>query len=188
MKILATFDGSPCSEAILPQLTSLARGPEDQVTLFSVVEPPGGGVRMRGPLRPVVGVAAMPGTTPLVVEQTSARYVETKGQAVERAVADREDYLHGLQGKLLQGSAYTCKAVTGEDPARAIIEEALHEGPDVIVMATHGHSGLVHILFGDVAEEVVRSGVAPVLLIHPEAVRDARDASRARTRARQEAP
>jgi nucleotide-binding universal stress UspA family protein len=178
VKILATFDGSPCSEAILPQLAKLARGAEDSVTLFSVVEPPGGGVRMRGPLRPVVGVATLPGSTPLVLDQPTARYVETKEQAVERSVADRDDYLHALMAHLPAGPVYTSNVVMGEDPARAIIEQAMRDGPDVIVMATHGHSGLVHILFGDVAEEVVRSGVAPVLLIHPEAVRDARDASR----------
>ena len=51
---------------------------------------------------------------------------------------------------------------------------AMSSQPDLIVMATHGRTGLVHILFGDVAEEVVRSGVAPVLLVHPESVRSAR--------------
>jgi nucleotide-binding universal stress UspA family protein len=41
-------------------------------------------------------------------------------------------------------------------------------------MATHGHTGLMHVLFGDVAESVVRSGVAPVLLVHPQHIAQAR--------------
>lgn len=45
--------------------------------------------------------------------------------------------------------------------------EAIHA--DMIVMGTHGRSGLEHMLLGSVAEEVTRSAVCPVLTIRPEA-------------------
>jgi len=38
---------------------------------------------------------------------------------------------------------------------------------DLIVMATHGRSGLSHILFGSVAEKVVRKSTCPVLSVRP---------------------
>jgi len=178
MKVLATFDGSRSSESILEQLRKMLTLPIDEVVLFSVVEPPEKGVRMRGPLRPVVGVAPGPGTTPLVIQPKPPGFVETKEQAMDRGLADRADYLHSLERQLPAGPRYVCAVVAHDDPACAIIERALVEQPDVIVMSTHGHSGLVHILFGDVAEEVVRSGVAPVLLVHPDSVIKARQTLR----------
>ncbi len=178
MKVLATFDGSPSSEAIIEELTKMLQLPVHEVVLFSVVEPPEKGVRMRGPLRPVIGVAAGPGSTPMVIQREQPGFAETKAQAIDRELAERADYLHALETRLPKGPRYSCTTVAHDDPARAIIERALTDCPDVIVMSTHGHSGLVHILFGDVAEEVVRSGVAPVLLVHPESVRRARTSTR----------
>ena len=178
MKALATFDGSPSSESILEQITKIATLPIDDVLLFSVIESPGNGVRMRGPLRSVVGIAAAPGATPLVLTSKPNGYVENKGQAIDRQLAEREDYLRDLIKRLPVGPAYRVATAVHQDPACAIVERALVEAPDVIVMTTHGRTGLVHILFGDTAEEVVRSGVAPVLLVHPRSVRDARAATR----------
>jgi universal stress protein A len=40
---------------------------------------------------------------------------------------------------------------------------------DLIVMGTHGHTGLVHVLLGSVTEKVVRKAPCPVLTVrHPE--------------------
>ncbi|HET8648273.1 MAG TPA: universal stress protein, partial [Vicinamibacteria bacterium] len=39
--------------------------------------------------------------------------------------------------------------------------------PDLIAMATHGHGGARHLLAGSVCERVIRSGVAPVLVVRP---------------------
>jgi nucleotide-binding universal stress UspA family protein len=178
MKILAPFDRSPASEAALDQISKIAVSARDEVVLFSVIEPPEGGIRMRGPLRPIVAVAPLQGAGAVVVNRAAPATVENKGQAIERQIAERTDYLRDLSTRLPEGPRYSFEAVMHDDPACAIIERALVLQPDVIVMATHGHSGLVHILFGDVAEEVVRSGVAPVLLVHPETVKDARRSSR----------
>lgn len=178
MKALATLDGSASSESILEQITKIATLPIDDVLLFSVVESPGNGVRMRGPLRSVIGVSAAQGSSPQVLHPKPSGYVENKGQAIDRQLAEREDYLKDLIKRLPVGPMYRVATAVHEDPACAIVERALVEEPDVIIMTTHGRTGLVHILFGDTAEEVVRSGVAPVLLVHPRAVRDARAAAR----------
>jgi nucleotide-binding universal stress UspA family protein len=59
--------------------------------------------------------------------------------------------------------------ITGR-PAQAIVEQAKEGGFDLIVMGTHGRTGLSHLVLGSVAERVVRTAPCPVLTIHaPEA-------------------
>lgn len=54
-------------------------------------------------------------------------------------------------------------------PADEIVEFAKSEGVDLIVMATHGRTGLKHMLLGSTTEKVVRKASCPVLSIrHPE--------------------
>ena len=55
--------------------------------------------------------------------------------------------------------------VTAGDPAEAIVRMAEELGIDLIVMATHGRTGLPHILLGSVAEKVLRHAPCPVLTI-----------------------
>ena len=55
--------------------------------------------------------------------------------------------------------------VTTGDPADAIVSEAAQLGADLIVMGTHGRTGLQHVLLGSVAEKVVRHASCPVLTI-----------------------
>ena len=50
-----------------------------------------------------------------------------------------------------------------------IIEAAKDKDADMIVMATHGRTGLSHALMGSVAEKVVRQAPCPVLTIRPKA-------------------
>jgi nucleotide-binding universal stress UspA family protein len=50
-------------------------------------------------------------------------------------------------------------------PAEAIVHLAEKEGVDMIVMPTHGRTGLVRLLMGSVAEEVVRKTKCPVLTV-----------------------
>lgn len=54
-------------------------------------------------------------------------------------------------------------------PAEGILRAAWRMQADLIVMATHGRTGLVHAVMGSVAEEVVRRAPCPVLTIRPAA-------------------
>jgi nucleotide-binding universal stress UspA family protein len=57
------------------------------------------------------------------------------------------------------------------DPARAIVQTAEDEHADLIVMGTHGRTGLTRLLMGSVAEAVVRNAPCPVLTVkHPAEV------------------
>jgi nucleotide-binding universal stress UspA family protein len=52
-------------------------------------------------------------------------------------------------------------------PATNNLEESEREGSDLIVMSTHGRTGLAHVLMGSVTEQVVRNAVCPVFSVHP---------------------
>ncbi len=61
----------------------------------------------------------------------------------------------------------TGKVVSG-DAAEAIVNLSQSEGADLIVMATHGRQGLNRLLFGSVAEKVVKTSPIPVMTIRPQ--------------------
>ena len=50
-------------------------------------------------------------------------------------------------------------------PAEAIVRVAQERKADLIVMGTHGRTGLQHVLLGSVAEKVVRLAPCPVLTV-----------------------
>jgi nucleotide-binding universal stress UspA family protein len=51
------------------------------------------------------------------------------------------------------------------DPLRTIVEHAARQNSDLIVMGTHGRTGLTHMFLGSVAERVVREAPCPVLTV-----------------------
>jgi nucleotide-binding universal stress UspA family protein len=56
-------------------------------------------------------------------------------------------------------------AVSGPSPAKTICQEAMARDVDLIVVSTHGRTGLSHMLIGSVAEKVVRHAPCPVLAV-----------------------
>lgn len=64
------------------------------------------------------------------------------------------------------GVAYEHRLVVG-DPATEIVETAKQVGADMIVMSTHGRTGLSRLLMGSVAEAVVRRAPCPVFSFKP---------------------
>jgi nucleotide-binding universal stress UspA family protein len=172
MKIIATFDQSPFSEAILPLLQQIAALPEAEFVLLAVAELPGGRRRRGRSRRPAALVVNAPaGGDAFLVDAQPPTFVETKSQAINRQISELEDYLRDIAKQLPEGIPYTVEAHVGHHAAEIIVERARQEAPDVIVMATHGRTGIVRSLFGSVAEDVLRAGAAPVLLVHPEDVR-----------------
>ena len=64
----------------------------------------------------------------------------------------------GLQTEIIVGRG---------EPAEGILAAIKQVGADLVVMATHGHSNVRHLLVGSVTEEIIRNSEAPVLLIRP---------------------
>jgi nucleotide-binding universal stress UspA family protein len=57
-------------------------------------------------------------------------------------------------------------------PAQSIVDYATATGTGLIVMGTHGRTGLAHLLMGSVAEQVVRTAPCPVLTVRQVTVAD----------------
>jgi nucleotide-binding universal stress UspA family protein len=70
-------------------------------------------------------------------------------------------------------------AVITGPPARAIVDHASAGHFDLIVMGTHGRTGLSHALLGSVAERVVQKAPCPVLTVREASPADAKTASAA---------
>jgi nucleotide-binding universal stress UspA family protein len=83
-------------------------------------------------------------------------------QSISQAV-DKE--MQNLREKDLKGiSSYECMIVQGT-PFLEILRTAKEKAVDLIVVGTHGRTGLDHVLFGSTAEKVVRRAPCPVLSV-----------------------
>jgi len=60
------------------------------------------------------------------------------------------------------------------DPASALLHELKREKRDMVVVGTHGRTGLAHVLLGSVAEKLVRLSAVPVLTVPDDAAQGLR--------------
>lgn len=79
--------------------------------------------------------------------------------------ANRDTDLATLIVKEIAGQAPADAVVRTGSPAIQIVELAKSLPADIIVIATHGHSGFKHVFLGSVAEHVVRHAPCPVLVV-----------------------
>jgi nucleotide-binding universal stress UspA family protein len=103
-------------------------------------------------------------------EKANAAYAVTGVIDPTDPLDDYHRWLAELVGEA--GDVRRVEAVrVGTDVAEAVVRYAKHNDIDLIVMATHGHTGLTHLLMGSVAETVVRSAPCPVLTLRPETLK-----------------
>lgn len=161
--ILVTVDGSELSHKVLYYLPAIVR-PNDIMVMLTVLGFPKAR-RRAGPVEPPVVV----GSSVASLEPLVPGYAEDEEHAIERERTAALDYLED-QALFLRNEGLTVRThvVFNDNAARGIIDYARTLAPLFIAMATHGRGGLDHALHGSVAEQVVRSGVAPVLVIRPE--------------------
>lgn len=91
-----------------------------------------------------------------------AYWIEATGLR-QRLREDAEKQIVALAGSVV-GVAVTTEVLDG-NPARTIDKVAKERGCQLIVMGTHGHGGIAHLLLGSVAERVVRTAPCPVLTV-----------------------
>jgi universal stress protein A len=77
-----------------------------------------------------------------------------------------------LKGAVPAAAGTVSTEVRTGNPARNILEAARERGADLIVMGTHGRTGLAHVMMGSVAEQVVRLAPCPVLTLRAPAGAD----------------
>ncbi|MBI4234165.1 MAG: universal stress protein [Chloroflexi bacterium] len=142
MRILVPLDGSTLSESIITYLERLL--PQDiDLVLLRVA-----------PVHAAVPVAGEGGLGTYAV-----------GVPREVLAAEAEEYVETL-ATALRGKGYlvTTRVEFG-NPAEIIVERAKTLGVDLIAMSTHGRSGLSRLLFGSVAEAVLRRSPVAVLAL-----------------------
>lgn len=88
---------------------------------------------------------------------------------VGEIVAGADSTMAGFLSEHLGGTKVEGRVVTGY-AAEEILTLADEQGCDLIIMGTHGRRGIDRILFGSVAEKVVKSARCPVLTIRPKGV------------------
>jgi nucleotide-binding universal stress UspA family protein len=83
--------------------------------------------------------------------------------------ADRDaavDYLNGVAARLRQHNLTVDTEHPEGPPAEEIVKRAAELGVSLILMTTHGRSGLGRVVFGSTADSVIRHAPCPVLLVH----------------------
>ncbi|GIV84495.1 MAG: hypothetical protein KatS3mg052_1502 [Candidatus Roseilinea sp.] len=109
----------------------------------------------------------------IAVHPSSYVYVNDPAMLAGLYASDRahcEEYLQKVAAGIRQAAPTltVTTAVLEGLVADAILDRAEEVGADLIVMSTHGRSGMERWLLGSVAEKVVRGAKTPVMLIRPQ--------------------
>lgn len=85
-------------------------------------------------------------------------------------VAKAHEELNHLVSRKVGNTRKVVTTVLRGEVYKEIVNFAQEEGIDLIVIATHGRTGLAHVVMGSVAEKVIRYSPVPVLTVKPEKV------------------
>lgn len=141
-RLLVPTDFSPCSDAALGCAKRMAAKMRGSVCMLHVIEHPPTGVTF--------------GSELCAPESLQARQDQTENARVElgrRMLADSHSRI-AITGDIVFGAS-----------AAMISAYAADHAFDMIVMGTHGRSGIAHLLMGSVAESVIRTARCPVLTV-----------------------
>jgi len=141
-KILVPLDGSELAECVLAHVDALARGCHAKSVVFiRVVEP---------------------------IRQGGGEYVMDSDQLQKFESENRLDageYLKKILAKVsLGGADVRTEVITGR-PAEMLADYATKNQVDLIVIATHGRSGVSRWVWGSVADRILRSACVPVVMV-----------------------
>jgi nucleotide-binding universal stress UspA family protein len=140
-KILVALDGHPAALSALAPAQALAAAFDGEVRLVSVEWP-------RSPRKKEWKL-------------TQAAYLDKKLREVSV-------YLDSWACKLReQGCTVSTSVLPLGSPVTRILDEIESWGADLLVLSTHGRSGLARWLLGSVCEEINRRCSCPVMVVHP---------------------
>jgi nucleotide-binding universal stress UspA family protein len=140
--ILLPLDGSAFSEHALPTALELARQLNARLLLVQVHEPP---------------VPLVPGASAVVEAEMGASMREQE-----------EEYLRSVASRCMERAGVATRTELLDGPVATALAAYIQEmKTDLVVMTTHGRSGISRAWVGSVADAVVRRSSAPVLLLRP---------------------
>ena len=140
--ILVTTDFSDSSERAVAPALQMREGSGAKITVLHVVH--------TYAIRPVGAPLAPPMSLP-----ADANALAEINRALPTWAAERF------------GEGTECRAVVGTDIATTIAEQVKELGCDLVVISTHGRSGLQHFFLGSVTERLLRLAHVPVLCVPP---------------------
>jgi len=145
-KILVPLDGSKLAECALPYVEELAKGcGTEEVILVSVTE------RVQG--------------YRVFDDSTQMRGQRLIREAVGKKQEQAQKYLDRIAKAMkAKGISVDTEVLLG-DPAEEIISYAKHPGCDIIVISSHGRSGISRWAFGSVADKIFRASTVPILMV-----------------------
>lgn len=137
----------------------------------TILVPLDGSVLAEAALTPAIDLARERGAKLVLLRATEAHGspLSDPTEAQVTAVRRAEEYLAGARARINTGTAVDAveTSVWYGPPAEAIVEAARFRGADLIVMSSHGRSGVGRLVLGSVAETVLRATTVPILLIRP---------------------
>ncbi len=148
--IIVPLDGSTVSVVALDHAVDLARKLGSNLILLNVVPDP--------PL-PI----AMDGAWPVMDLERTAKELRAEGELI------LERGLERARERGLETARRVLKPAEGHRIGDVIVAAARDEGAELIVIGTHGRSGLDRLLLGSVAERVAHRASMPVMLVHAPA-------------------
>jgi len=141
-KILVSLDGSELAECVFPYVEDIARLRNSRVEAALVVEH-----------------YEMPFHGGVVFDENNLKEIERS------AKKGAEQYMKTVKKRLSSRGIDVNAVVLEGKIADSLIDYADNNGFDLIVMATHGRSGLARWVMGSVADKILHSSTLPVLLI-----------------------
>ena len=153
-RLLVPLDGSALAEAVLPYVRRLASPHGTRVILVTVINP-----------APAVAAVETPAAAQIIVE------------AEERDRIDAQTYLERMRTRLTGEGLDVVPVLMTGDPATIIDQLAREHEVELIAMTTHGRTGLGRLVFGSVAEHVIRAAPVPVFLVRVSGEAEARRAA-----------
>lgn len=144
-RILVPTDFSEESAAALGWAGTLQQAFGAELILLHVID-----TAALTPIVPPLGPVPGAGTDPQVVAEVVAQVRQQADDQIARVAAE----FSRARTLIVDGS-----------PGATIVEVAASQRADLIVMGTHGRSGLARVIFGSVAEHVVRHSGVPVLTV-----------------------
>ncbi len=143
MRILLAIDDSPHSRAALDRVRRMLWPAGSMVIVLSVARP-----------ATVLAYAEFQTPGALAVEP-----------AWDDQVKAHEALLSRAEGELRGSGLQVVPRLLHGDPREAIVDAARHEGVDIIVMGSHGRTGLARLLMGSVASHVVAHAPCDVMVV-----------------------
>lgn len=152
---LLTTDGSEIARAAFGHVKQVL-DPGGTVTIVQVVDDIGHVLSRTTPAGFELGATAAFDAR-VAEEVVQAQRAAAEQHFAEARVALEQDGLTNIETEVLVGL-----------PGDAIVQEAVRRGCDVVIMATHGRSGLTRAVLGSVADYVLRHlEDIPIVLVHP---------------------